>query len=175
MPPNATAEDRFALNAYLLGGITEFWRAYRQYAAVLHFVYLMSSDPLGYTADHFRDVEKLELEPHFRDYMSHAFAPLGVYLSFWQPKLPAGKRTFQVMLVNDEYHSAAGTLTVSLQSKSGDEAARAQAPFQVAALGQTTLYIDLEVPNTPGDFLLRATADAGNGKPTVSRRRVSVQ
>src|ERR1035437_3475518 len=175
LPANATAEDRFALNAYLLAGITEFWRAYRQYAAVLHFVYLMSSDPLGYTADHFRDVEKLELEPHFRDYMSHAFAPLGVYLSFWQPKLPAGKRTFQVMLVNDEYHAAAGSVTVSLLSASGGEAARAQAPFQVGSLGQTTLYIDLDVPHTPGDFLLQAKADAGNGKPVLSRRRVAIK
>ena len=175
LPANATAEDRFALNAYLLAGITEFWRAYRQYAAVLHFVYLMSSDPLGYTADHFRDVEKLELEPHFRDYMSHAFAPLGVYLSFWQPKLAAGKQTFQVMLVNDEYHAAAGSVTVSLLSASGGEAARAQAPFQVGSLGQTTLYIDLDVPHTPGDFLLQAKADAGNGKPVLSRRRVAIK
>ena len=175
LPANATAEDRFALNAYLLAGITEFWRAYRQYAAVLHFVYLMSSDPLGYTADHFRDVEKLELEPHFRDYMSHAFAPLGVYLSFWQPKLAAGKQTFQVMLVNDEYQAAAGSVTVSLLSASGGEAARAQAPFQVGSLGQTTLYIDLDVPHTPGDFLLQAKADAGNGKPVLSRRRVAIK
>ena len=175
LPANATAEDRFALNAYLLAGITEFWRAYRQYAAVLHFVYLMSSDPLGYTADHFRDVEKLELEPHFRDYMSHAFAPLGVYLSFWQPKLAAGKQTFQVMLVNDEYQAARGSVTVSLLSASGGEAARAQAPFQVGSLGQTTLYIDLDVPHTPGDFLLQAKADAGNGKPVLSRRRVAIK
>ena len=174
LPPNATAEDRFALNAYLLGGITEFWRAYRQYAAVLHFVYLMSSDPQGYTADHFRDVEKLELEPHFRDYLSQAFAPLGVYLSYWQPKLEPGRQTFQVMLVNDEYHAAAGNVALSLQSKSGNEAARAQAPFQVGGLGQTTLYIDLDVPNTPGDFLLQAKADAGNGQPTLSRRRVAI-
>jgi hypothetical protein len=141
---------------------------------VLHFVYLMSSDPLGYTADHFRDVEKLELEPHFRDYMSQAFAPLGVYLSFWQAKLAAGKHTFQVMLVNDEYDPAAGNVTVSLQSASGGEVARAQAPFEVGALGQTTLYIDLEVPNTPGDFLLEAKADAGKGQPTLSRRRVAI-
>jgi beta-galactosidase len=174
LPANATAEDRLAMNAYLLAGITEFWRAYRQYAAVLHFVYLMSSDPLGYTADHFRDVEKLELEPHFRDYMSHAFAPLGVYLSYWQPKLAAGKQTFQVMLVNDEYNAAAGSVTLSLQSKSGDEAARVQAPFQVSSLGQTTLYIDLDVPNTPGDFLLQAKAEAGKGRPVLSRRRVTI-
>lgn len=174
LPANATAEDRLALNAYLLGGITEFWRAYRQYAAVLHFVYLMSSDPLGYTADHFRDVENLELEPHFRDYMSHAFAPLGVYLSFWQPKLAAGRHAFQLMLVNDEYIPAAGSLTLSLQSKNGDETARSQVPFHVGSLGQTTLYIDLDVPNTPGDFLLQAKADAGKGKPVLSRRRVTI-
>jgi len=174
LPPNATAEDRLALNAYLLGGITEFWRAYRQYAAVLHFVYLTSSDPRGYTADHFRDVEKLELEPHFRDYMSHAFAPLGVYLSFWQPKLAAGKHTFQVMLVNDEYSAAAGSVTVSLQSKRGGEVTHAQVPFEVGSLGQTTLYIDLDVPNTPGDFLLQAKTDADKGKPTLSRRTVTI-
>jgi hypothetical protein len=174
LPANATAEDRLALNAYLLGGITEFWRAYRQYAAVLHFVYLMSSDRLGYTADHFRDVEKLELEPHFRDYLSQAFAPLGVYLSFWQAKLAAGKHTFQVMLVNDEYQAATGSVTLSLQSTSRGEVARAEAPFEIGSLGQTTLYVDLEVPDTPGDFLLQAKADAGKEQPTLSRRRVTI-
>jgi hypothetical protein len=174
LPKNATAEDRLALNAYLLGGITEFWRAYRQYAAVLHFVYLTSSDPLGYTADRFLDVENLELEPHFRDYMSQAFAPLGVYLSFWQSKLAAGKHTFPVMLVNDEYHAAAGSVTVSLQSGSGGEVAHAQAPFEIGSLGQTTLYVDLDVPNTPGDFLLQAKADAGTGQPTLSRRKITI-
>src|ERR1019366_5713058 len=95
-------------------------------------------------------------------------------LSFWQPKLAAGKRTFQVMLVNDGYKAAAGSVTVSLLSGSGDEAARAQVPFQVGSLGQTTLYIDLDVPNTPGDFLLQAKADAGKGKPILSRRRVTI-
>ncbi len=163
LPPNATAQDRLALNAYLLAGITEFWRAYRQYAAVLHFVYLMSSDPMGYTADHFSDVEKLELEPAFRDYMSHAFAPLGVYLSFWQPKLAPGRQTFQVMLVNDEYTTASGTLTLTLGN------ARAEAPCLVAPLGQTTMYIDLDVPNTPGDYLLQAKAGT-----TLSRRKVAI-
>lgn len=146
----------------------------RQYAGVLHFVYLMSSDPQGYTADHFRDVEKLELEPHFRDYMSHAFAPLGVYLSFWQPKLAAGKKTFQVMLVNDEYEAAAGTVTLSLQSKSGGDVAHAETPFEIGSLGQTTLYVDLDVPNTLGDFLLEARAAARKGKPTLSRRKVTI-
>ena len=61
-PPN----ERLELNAYLLAGLTEFWRAHRDYAAVLHFVYLTMSDPKGFTCDHFRDVEKLELDPVLR-------------------------------------------------------------------------------------------------------------
>ena len=78
------------------------------------------------------------------------------------------------MMVNDEYDAAAGTVTLSLESKSSGEVARTQAPFQVGSLGQTTLYIDLDVPDTPGDFLLQAKADAGNGNPVLSRRRVAI-
>ena len=161
-PPPKTGSE---LDAYLLAGITEFWRAYRQYAGVLHFVYLTGSDPLGYTSDHFRDVEKLQLDPPFQDYLSNAFARLGVYLSFWKPTLSPSKQTLQVMLVNDDNDVAAGTLTVSLQSKSGEEAARSETPFRIAGLGQTTMYINLDVPNSPGDFILEAKADAEKASP----------
>lgn len=175
---NATADDRLAMNAYLLGGITEYWRAYRQYAAVLHFVYLMSSDPKGYTADHFRDIEKLELDPHFRDYMSQAFAPLGVYLSFWRPTLTAGDTpALQVMMVNDERRPAEGTLTIALEGGNGEQVARKSTKFSLAPLGQQTYYIDFPVPQNTGNFLLKATAQATDkrfGAPTLSRRRVTV-
>ncbi|MFN7996444.1 MAG: glycoside hydrolase family 2 TIM barrel-domain containing protein [Bryobacteraceae bacterium] len=43
---DAKAADRLALDAYYLGGLTEFWRAYRKYAGVLHFVYLTSCYPV---------------------------------------------------------------------------------------------------------------------------------
>jgi beta-galactosidase len=167
---NATAEDRLAMNAYLLGGITEYWRAYRQYAGVLHFVYLTSSDPLGYTADHFRDVEKLELDPHFKDYMSNAFAPLGVYLSFWKPTLDAGSTpSFQVMLVNDDPRTIQGTIAVSLENAAGEVVSRREAPFSIGSLGQETYYIALTVPRVAGRFTLKAVA---NG--VQSRRSVTV-
>ncbi len=176
--PNSTAEERFAMNAYLLGGITEYWRAYRQYAGVLHFVYLMSSDPLGYTADHFRDVEKLQLDPYFQDYMGQAFKPLGLYLSFWQPTLTArSTRTFQVMLVNDEARLAAGKLSLTLETQQGGELARKDVSFSVAALGQQTLYVDFAVPQAAGKCTLKATAIADDptfGSATVSRRHVTI-
>jgi len=177
--PSTTAEQRIELNAYLLGGITEYWRAYREYAGVLHFVYLMSSDPGGYTADHFRDVEKLELHPAFRDYMSNAFAPLGVYLSFWQPKLDAGSsQSLQVMLVNDTERQAAGTLTIVLEDEKGAALVRKTSRFSVAALGQQTCYIDIDVPQANGKCVLKAIAEPEDltfGGPTISRRKVTIE
>ena len=176
--PDSTAEERLALNAYLLAGITEYWRAYRQYAGVLHFVYLMSSDPLGYTADHFRDVEKLQLDPYFQRFVGQAFKPLGVYLSFWQPMLPARTtRTFQVMLVNDEPRPAPGTLSLALSSESGVELARTEVKFAVGALGQQTLYVDFAIPQAAGKCTLTASAapeDAAFGGSTVSQRHVTI-
>jgi len=80
----------------------------------------------------------------------------------------------QMMLVNDAYEAAAGTLSLSLKSAGGNPAARAQRPFRIEGLGQSTLYLDLDVPNTPGDFILEARADTGKGEPTVSRRKVRI-
>jgi len=172
---NNTAAARLEMNAYLLAGLTEYWRAYRHHAAVMHFVYLMSSDPLGYTADHFRDVEKLELHPAFREYVSHAFAPLGVYLSFWQPTLkPGSTRELQVMLVNDEPRPAAGKLRLVLERQSGERLAEQAVPFTVGALGQQTYYVDFRVPEASGECLLRAIAEPAAGEPTISRRKVTL-
>jgi hypothetical protein len=175
---NATAADRLALNAYLLAGITEYWRAYRQYAGVLHFVYLTSSDPAGYTSDHFRDVKNLELHSEFRDYMSNAFAPVGVYLSFWQPTVElSSTRSLMTMLVNDNDHPIEGTLTLVLESKSGGRVSSHATRFHIAALGQNTIYDDFKFPEAKGDYLLRAVIEyEENGKPMVaqSRRRLKI-
>ena len=59
-------EQRFEVCGYLLAGITEFWRAYRRYAAVMYLAYLDASLPESFTCDNFRDVENLVLEPLLR-------------------------------------------------------------------------------------------------------------
>lgn len=177
--PNSTPEQRLALNAYLLAGLTEFWRAHRQYAAVLHFVYLTMSDPKGFTCDHFRDIVSLKLDPYFEDYMSEAFKPLGVYINFFQPTLEADSaRTFTVMMVNDDSEPVRGSLALSLENEKGEAVAQQSQPFSVGALGQETVFVDFKVPSTKGKFLLKATArpeGTRHKSPTVSRRRVEVQ
>jgi len=174
--PYASAEDRFALNAYLLAGLTEFWRAHRMYAGVLHFVYLTAGGPGVYTCDHFRDLEQLQLEPHFEDYVSQAFRPLGVYINFWHPSLEGGsKQTFTVMMVNDGDRPLAGNLALVIESQSGEAIARQTIPFALAALGQQTYFMDLTIPTRVEKCLLKAIAQPeGSGEPTLSRRRIDL-
>jgi hypothetical protein len=176
---NATAEERFAFDAYALAGKTEFWRASRQYAGVLHFVYLTCSYPGVFTSDHFLDVKALKLEPHFADYMSEAFKPLGVYVNFFQPTL-AGRqeRLFTIEMVNDELRPVAGDLVLSLETNAGQRLAKVSRRFQLDALGDSSLGVPLTVPAWSGQGILKATAKcdgSGRGNQTVSRRWVTSQ
>ncbi len=145
---------------------------------MLHFVYLTSSDPAGYTSDHFRDVKNLGLQPEFKDYMSNAFAPVGVNLSFWQPRVETGsERSLPVMLVNDEDRELEGMLTLALENLQGESLATQTRKFRIAPLGQDTSYTNFKFPQTTGDLLLCAIIEyTENGKTvsTQSRRQVKL-
>jgi beta-galactosidase len=176
--PGATAEARFDEYAYRLAGITEFWRAYRNFAGIMYFTFLTASFPGAFTSDNFRNVETLELEPHFEDYMSEASKPLGVYLNFWQPTQPAGsEQTFKVLVINDERDPVNGSLALVLETAAREAVARSEAPLYLPPNGQQTFLMSLRFPGTTGSYVLKAVAQAeGNGhsQPTISRRRVSV-
>jgi hypothetical protein len=174
--PGATAAQRRELYAYLLGAKTEYWRAHRNYAAILHFVYLTCSFPGVFTADHFADVKTLRLDPRFEDHMSEAMKPLGVYLSFFQPKLaPGARRSYRVMMVNDLYGAEKGELRLAFEAADGSEAARASVSFELAPLGASSFDLELTAPHSAGRYVLKATALSGTGARTVSRRNVTIE
>ena len=53
-------------------------------------------------------------ERNFADWVRESFKPLGLYINFWQPTLtPSAKRTYAVMMVNDEGRDLRGTLSLS--------------------------------------------------------------
>ena len=177
MGTNITARQRLDMYAYLLGAKTEFWRAHRQFAGIIHFVYLTCSYPGVYTADHFQDVTKLKLDPAFADYMGEAFKPLGVYINFFQPTLKAGTtRDFTVMMINDEDKAQNGELTLSLETKSGKVLAQARQPFTITELGSQTCQVSLPIPTAAGECVLKAAARTQGQtarQGTVCRRWVS--
>ncbi len=171
--PEATPEARLETDAYLLAGLTEFWRAHRNFAGVLHFVYLTCSYPGVFTSDHFRDVEKLELDAQFADYVGQAFDPVGVYINFWQPKVePGSKHRIPVMMVNDLDREVSGSL--ELLWKRGGAASVQSQPFSLPPLGAFTYTFEAQAPNIGGDWLLEAVARRVGGA-TISRRKVQIR
>lgn len=169
---NVTPRQRLDMYAYLLAAKTEFWRAHRHYAGILHFVFLTCSYPGVYTADHFADVTRLELDPAFVDYVGEAFKPLGVYLNFFQPTLTAGAaREFTVMMINDEPASVSGVLTLSLATRDGIELATARQPFDLPGLDADRRAIALTAPDIEAECILTAAAISG-ASATRSRRWV---
>jgi hypothetical protein len=173
-----TTENRFALQAYLLGGETEFWRAYRRYAGVLHFVYLTASDPKAFTSDHFIDLKNLKLEPHFEKAMEQAFNPLGVYLNFWHPSLSAGEtRDYTIAMVNDVDRPRAGKLRLVFTDDAGREAAAEETAFSLAPLGAQSYLVTLKTPSALGSYSLQAiaTPEDESTHAVISHRDVMVQ
>jgi hypothetical protein len=161
-----------------LAGETEFWRAHRRYAGVLHFVYLTASEPDAFTADHFTDVKALTLEPHFVDYMTQAFKPLGVYINFWHTDLvPESNRTFTVLMVNDTPQARAGTLRLQFVDEHGNAINGIDRPFHLEGLGADSFDVSVRTPSESGNYTLTATATAFDAAsdPTVSRRWVVIK
>ncbi len=176
---NATNRERLDEWAYLLAGLTEYWRAHRQMAAVDYFVYLTDDIPDVATSDDWSDVKELKLDPAFADYAGEAFKPLGVYINFFHPTLRAGApHEFLVKMINDYDRPMAGELILTLETKEGKTLSKAEKPFDLAALGAGDFPIMLPAPGTPQDSLiLKATAvpDQKSGVgPTISRRWLSV-
>ena len=165
---DVTPRQRLDMWAYLLAGKTEFWRAHRHYAGIIHFVFLTCSYPGVYTSDHFRDVTHLELDPAFADYMGEAFKPLGVYINFFQPTPgPGPSRTFRVMMVNDYQRPISGDLELVLEDAVGKVVASSHSPFKLDELGQGSYQIELSVPaDATGKCTLKAIARP-SGTPTV--------
>ena len=187
--PDATADQRYFMNAYLLAGLTEHWRATRQYAAVMYLAYIDAEGPHIYTADNFKDVRTLQFQPYFEDYMGNASKPLGVNLKFWEPNLHAGaKQSFTVVLTNDTDQQLTGNLHLTFApvaasakemepqpESSAMNPAGTDTAVDVPALGQSTYDLQLSVPQAPGEYELSATAKCGESWcPVLSRRRVTV-
>ncbi|MCC6344695.1 MAG: hypothetical protein IT166_21020 [Bryobacterales bacterium] len=167
---DATPNQRFETYAYYLAGLTEFWRVHRNFAGILHFTWLTCSYPGVKTGDHWRDVEKLELEPNFEEWVGEAFKPLGLYINFWDPRLRRGEqRVYSVMMVNDDSVPREGKLTLAF---AGGESQ--SVPFQIPALGAHTWNFRLAAPAGAGGAELEATAQAGR-ESTRSRRKILIE
>ncbi|QNN24094.1 hypothetical protein HED60_18075 [Planctomycetales bacterium ZRK34] len=167
---DATIDQRRLCYARMLAAMTEFWRTRRKCAGVLEFCGLGYSRPDGQTSDHWIDVKNLIFEPHFAEYVSDAFAPVGLSLEFWDEPLTVGeKRSIKVIAINDLYDDWTGAVRLRLWQ--GDKVVfEATKPLTIPAIGTAEQVFEITAPPTPGDYTWEA-ALIGEGQAPVRSLR----
>ena len=177
--PDYTDEQRMDLYGYLIAGETEYFRAFRNYAAVHFFTYLTADFRTAFTSDMFQDVQNLKLNPVYLKYMKEAFKPLGVYLHFWMGEIKVNsdvKGRFPVILINDEYITLNGKLEIRIEKPDGTLVKMAEKPFEISELIADTYLLDCEFPTEPGEYIVKAIAHPDNYEPntTTSTRKLKM-
>jgi hypothetical protein len=182
--PTASIPQHRYTYARNLAALTEFWRGYRQCAAVMHFCGLGYSRSGGWerpeagaTSDHFSELESLNLEPFFVQYVRDAFAPVGLMIDKWDGTLTTGKtETVPVVVINDFYEAWQGQVSLRLTREGRDIAVETR-PCKVEPLGRTVLTFPLSVPDKSGDYLLVAERrkNEKDKNPARSLRDVTVR
>lgn len=173
--PGISNTERQELYAYMLAAETEYFRAHRNYAGVLHFDYLTGDFKGAITGDIFKNPETLEPVKVYDDYFSEIFKPLGVFVNYFPGNAkPGAEAVIPVMLVNDEYEKTIGTIEIKLLGENKKEVAMISEPFSVAALGQQSYKLKMKLPAISGNYWLNATAVQTNGEKTLCRRKINI-
>jgi len=170
-------KKRIELAAYLLALETEYFRAHRNYAGVLHFTFLTGNFKNAITGDLFDDIDKLTIHPAYESYFVQVFKPLGLYINYSKSQEDPGKEiTIPVMMVNDEYKDLNGDLDVMIKGLDGSIMAYKSSKFSVEYLGAMTYNYKLTTPKIPGLYWLEAKSLCTDGRETtISRRKMIVK
>ena len=173
---NSTTEQRFHLQATYIAAETEFWRAHRNAAAVMHFTTLGYARPDGQTSDHWTagGVAKLQWEPEFYRYVRDSFAPVGLMIDAWDDEYPAGQaRSFPVVVTNDLDEEWLGSVQLRLV-RDGRVVEQQSQACTVAAMGQQRLAFSLVVPKQTGRYQVEAALVKPGAETVRSLREFSV-
>jgi len=169
-------EERLETYARTLGILTEYWRAHREAAGVLHFcglAYSRAEEPRGQTSDHFTDIAALELEPHFVEFVRPAFNPVGLFIDWFEQEVPGNEKLqIPVIVINDLDTPREGRL--QLEWHLGDARVHATtAGISLEPFGRIDTTFSIQSPGTPGEWELVFSMDTEE-ETGVSRRQCEV-
>ena len=171
--PAATRETY----AYLVSGLTAFWRAKRGYAGgVQHFTYLGHSRPVtGQTSDNFLDVSSLTLEPRWQRYARSAFAPVAVYIDSWEDTYaPDSLVSIPILAINDTHETQTAELELLAVRDDGTVLASSTIEsLTLEPLGSYEGTLEITIP-AQSRFVLFAELrpDSADHRTVWSRRKI---
>ncbi len=174
---NLTREERIYLYTRHLGMLTEYWRAHRYCAGILHFCglgYSRPEEPRGQTSDHFIDIKNLVLEPRFVEYVKPAFAPVGLMIDFWEKDAaPGAKKNIKVYAINDMDTEWQGDIILKINKGDQDLITRKR-EIIIPSFGKKLLTFEMKMPSEKGTYTLIASIDL-QGEPVKSIREISLR
>ncbi|MDR0845554.1 MAG: hypothetical protein LBN71_10050, partial [Tannerella sp.] len=154
-----TSGERMYIYARHLAMLTEYWRAHRKVAGVLHFcglAYSRPEEPRGYTSDNFADIPNLTFEPEFYKYVKPAFSPVGLMVDVWEKDYPAeAKITVPVYVINDLKTGFEQDVVLTIWQKdrmvSTDKKTVSVKGYEVEVIS-----FEITLPGDPGEYQLKA-------------------
>jgi hypothetical protein len=175
--PGISGKQRIELAAYLLGIETEYFRAHRNYAGVLHFTFLTGNFENVITGDLFDDIATLNIHPAYERYFVQIFKPLGLYINYSKSdEKPNERINIRVMMVNDEYKDLNGDLDLMIKSESGNIVAYRTTKFFIESLGAMTYNFELTTPENPGKYWVEAKSLCVDVRETtISKRKMTIK
>lgn len=161
-----------------LAALTEYWRCHRKCAGILHFCALTYSRPTapgGQTCDHWIDVEKLNYEPQFKEFVSDAFAPVGLMVNYWNSRVKGGvDEKVEVYVINDLDDAWKGKVSFRVE-KDGKVLSEDSKSCSVDAYGREMLSFDLNIPAEPEKYKVIAELKGAKGQTITSFRDIEVR
>jgi len=172
-----TKEQRIYLYCRHLGMLTEYWRAHRYCAGVLHFCglgYSRPEEPRGQTSDHFIDIKNLVYEPLFVKYVKPAFAPVGLMINFWEKTVsPKFKGEIEIYVINDLDSTWKGPLSLTIR-RDNEVISSQVKEIDLPALDRLIVSLPAEMPGEKGKYVMEARIGGQDG-PVTSIREFSVK
>ncbi len=153
-----TPEQRFEIYARQLAMLTEYWRAHRGAAGVLHFCGLTSSrpkEPRGLTSDHWSNLQKLTYEPAFYKYVRPAFSPVGIMVDTWEKDYARGaKLNIPVYVTNDLEQPFKQEIQLNIL-RDGQIVSTYKKDVAAGPYEAVTIPFEVTFPETPGNYQMR--------------------
>lgn len=176
-PEAITNEQKFEACAKATAILTEYWRAYRQCAGVMHFCglgYSRSQTPRGQTSDNFIDLNNLVYEPQFYKYVKASFSPVGLMVEVWDKTFkPGAEMNVPVHVFNDMDESWNGSMKLSVRG--GKEILSTQEmAVSLEKYEKKVISLQLKLPQVKGNYQLQAEINY-KGETVTSSRDIKIE
>jgi len=155
---NLSSQQRLAIYGRRLAELTEYWRAHRRAAGVLHFcglAYSRAEEPRGQTSDHWTDIRNLTYEPSFYNYVKPAFAPVGLMIDTWEKEYTPGSQiSVPVFVTNDLEDPFDQEIQLSM-SLEGEVVFLTQKEVHVKPYEVLIVPFEVVLPEKAGTYLMK--------------------